>query len=110
MYPARTCSACGGVARVWETTRKFGVESNAHYRCENGECRRLFTVMTKAGKGVALVLAGPLVLILVAASTIKMSPKDGSMAPMALIVGLLLVFFGVGAVKQLLAERANPVR
>jgi hypothetical protein len=110
MYPARSCAACGSAARVWQTTRKFGVESNAHYRCENEKCRRLFTVMTRAGKGVALVLAGPLVLILVAAATIKMSPRDGSMAPLAFIVGLLLALFGVSAVKQLLAERANPVR
>jgi hypothetical protein len=110
MYPVRNCAACGSAARVWETTRKFGVESNALYRCDKENCRALFTVMTKAGKGVALVLAGPLVLILVAAATIKMSPRDGSMAPLAFIVGLLLALFGVSAVKQLLAERANPVR
>jgi hypothetical protein len=88
----------------------LGVEANAFYRCENEKCQHFFTVMTKPGKRVALVLIAPLVLILVTASTIKMSPREGSMAPMAIIVGILLVVFGVGAVKQLLAERANPVR
>jgi len=91
-----------------DVSRKFGVEANAHYRCEG--CQAFFTVMTKAGKSVALVLAGPLLLILVAAATIRPSPKEGSLAPMALIVGILLLVFGVGAVKQLRAERANPVR
>lgn len=110
MYPARTCAACGGAARVFHTTRKFGVESNAHYRCDSEKCGRVFTVMTKAGKGVALVLVGPLLLVLVAAATIKTSPKDGSMAPMAVIVGILLVFFAFNAGKQIKAEKANPVR
>ena len=109
MLPERTCSACGGVARVFETTKKFGVVANAHYRCANEKCLHFFTVMTRPGKRVALVLIAPLVLILAAASMIHTSPKDGSMLPMFVLVGVMLLVFGGGAVKQLRAERANPV-
>lgn len=109
MHPERTCSMCGSVARVFDRTRKFGVESNVHYRCSNEKCLHFFTVMTKPGKRVALILVAPLVVILAAASMIHTSPKDGSMAPMFVLVGVLFVVFGFGAVQQLKAERANPV-
>jgi hypothetical protein len=109
MYPARTCSACGGVARVMGTVRKFGIESNAHYRCDSEKCRHVFTVMTTPGKRMALVLAVPLLVMLGCAALLNPSAKEGSLAPMAIILAVLLTAFTFGAVKQLRAERANPV-
>jgi hypothetical protein len=108
--PLRTCGACGSTARVRQTTRFKGLETNAHYGCENEKCDRRFIVMTKPGKRVLLIVMAWAAVVAVVAFAFNPSPGERSLLPIGILVAIFMAAFGAGAFVQLRAEKANPAR